>query len=145
MKEFCLFVPTVQECFQMKKKKKKKQKERKKEKYSNGRYYYMLTAIRRNKGLVSIFYFHQRNILVIEVKFKTNTINKSLKNTAMWSGKNTMCRYTLTITILLGDLADNKLVIFFLTFEKTGPSCSKLTMWLVNDSLKLTSSDMQIR
>ena len=28
--------------------------------------------------------------------------------------------------------------------ETTGPSCSKLTMSLVNDSLKFTSSDMQI-
>ena len=27
---------------------------------------------------------------------------------------------------------------------KPGPSCSKLTMSLVNDSLKFTSSDMQI-
>ena len=27
---------------------------------------------------------------------------------------------------------------------ETGPSCSKLTMSLVNDSLKVTSSDMQI-
>ena len=28
--------------------------------------------------------------------------------------------------------------------NKSGPSCSKLTMSLVNDSLKFTSSDMQI-
>ena len=28
---------------------------------------------------------------------------------------------------------------------KPGPSCSKLTMSLVNDSLKFTSSDTQIR
>ena len=29
--------------------------------------------------------------------------------------------------------------------KSTGPSCSKLTMSLVNDSLKFTSSDTQIR
>ena len=29
--------------------------------------------------------------------------------------------------------------------QQTGPSCSKLTMSLVNDSLKFTSSDTQIR
>ena len=31
-----------------------------------------------------------------------------------------------------------------LTFKSSGPSCSKLTMSLVNDSLKFTSSDTQI-
>ena len=31
-----------------------------------------------------------------------------------------------------------------LTAEKSGPSCSKLTMSLINDSLKFTSSDTQI-
>ena len=37
------------------------------------------------------------------------------------------------------------LVTFFSYLsQKTGPSCSKLTMALVNDSLKFTSSDMQI-
>ena len=34
---------------------------------------------------------------------------------------------------------------YFLTYSKSGPSCSKLTMSLVNDSLKFTSSDTQIR
>ena len=28
--------------------------------------------------------------------------------------------------------------------KESGPSCSKLTMWLVNDSLKFTLSDAQI-
>ena len=32
-----------------------------------------------------------------------------------------------------------------LSFYPSGPSCSKLTMSLVNDSLKFTLSDMQIR
>ena len=31
------------------------------------------------------------------------------------------------------------------TRQKAGPSCSKLAMSLVNDSLKFTSSDMQIQ
>ena len=35
-------------------------------------------------------------------------------------------------------------VIWRVTSYKSGPSCSKLTTSLVNDSLKLTSSDMQI-
>ena len=33
---------------------------------------------------------------------------------------------------------------YFLSLKKPGPSCSKLTMSLVNDSLKFTLSDTQI-
>ena len=40
------------------------------------------------------------------------------------------------------NLTKIKIDIFFL--ELSGPSCSKLTTSLVNDSLKLTSSDTQI-
>ena len=32
----------------------------------------------------------------------------------------------------------------FIKYQQSGPSCSKLTMSLVNDSLKFTSSDTQI-
>ena len=34
--------------------------------------------------------------------------------------------------------------MIILGYFSPGPSCSKLTMSLVNDSLKFTSSDMQI-
>ena len=53
----------------------------------------------------------------------------------------------LSITSFIGDKEVDRRCRFgksFLYFSKSGPSCSKLTTSLVNDSLKFTSSDTQI-
>ena len=44
----------------------------------------------------------------------------------------------------LAHTVNDTLSLSLAVLSKPGPSCSKLTMSLVNDSLKFTSSDMQI-
>ena len=56
-------------------------------------------------------------------------------------------RPTLEIQLKQASLAFHKIhtnSIYFDHVDRSGPSCSKLMMSLVNDSLKFTSSDTQI-
>ena len=59
-----------------------------------------------------------------------------------------VCEFISTIWIKLSDLLKNRKVwhlnLFSMSTSTSGPSCSKLTMSLVNDSLKFTSSYTQI-
>ena len=51
---------------------------------------------------------------------------------------------TARMRILISLVSSNQYFASPEKLQNTGPSCSKLTMSLVNDSLKFTSIDMQI-
>ena len=107
---------------------------------------YLISQIHRVFGNES----HSYNQILLEWKWSEQTVQVQIKHCSVQNVSSNQCLHCLSLSSFLDILADSKGDLFKFKGYKSkelkcpGPSCSKLTTSLVNDSLKFTSSDMQI-
>ena len=98
------------------------------------------------KALIFILFLHQKKKKkMLWVVFRSTSL--SIHNTCVYFHGE--LRKIMQISLLSGAIISIwtlrvNMVLTKITYKISGPSCSKLTMSLVNDSLKFTLSDTQI-